>query len=82
MPDNDDKKPSDDCREAKAGWLYQAKGFLMRGCGMYDVGDNANLKLSENNIKADTVVIVDRLIMGRSNIDEGEANGLYDNYHR
>ena len=44
------------------------------------MGDNANLKLSENHINARTVMIVDRLTIDASHVDQGEANGLYGTY--
>ena len=83
MSDNGDKKPSKETREDKArrNWWHGASNFLIHDAGMYDVSDNANLKLSENTIHARTVILVARLTMCTSHVDR-EANGLYDNYHR
>jgi hypothetical protein len=85
MSDNDgDKKQSEDCRESKArrNWWYKAKRFVIRDSGMYDVGDNAKLKLSENNINAGIMMMADRLTIYTSHVNQGETNGLYDNYQR
>ena len=54
----------------------------MRNCGMYDISNNANLKLLENNINANIVVMADCLTIGTLHVDQGEANGLYANYGR
>ena len=78
MSDNGDKKPSKEDK-ARRNW-HEAKDFVIRDSGMYDVGDNANLKLAENHIHARTVMIVDRvdrLTIRASHVDR-EANGLYD----
>lgn len=83
MPDNSDEEPSKDTKEGKAhrNWWHKAKNFLIHDAGMYDVGDNANLKLSENKIHAHTVMVVDHLTICASHVDR-EVNGLYDNYRR
>jgi hypothetical protein len=39
---------------------------------MYDVGDNANLKLPENNINTGIVMMADRLTICTSHVDRGE----------
>ena len=59
MPDDSDKNC--DCREVQTrrNWWYNARGFMMCNCGMYDISDNANLKLLENNINANIVVMVE-----------------------
>ena len=79
MSDNGDKKPSED-RKARRNWWYKAKRFVVRDSGMYDVGDNANLRLSENNINAGIVMMADRLTICTSHVNQGEADGLYDDY--
>ena len=38
---------------------------------MYDVGDNADLKLSENNINGIIVMMADRLTICTSHVDRG-----------
>jgi hypothetical protein len=78
MQDNSDKN----CREdqTRRSWWNKARRFIINNCGMYDMGDNANLKLSENHINARTVMIVDRLTIDASHVDQGEANGLYGTY--
>ena len=78
MSDNGDKKSSKDGKEDKVrrNW-HEAKDFVIRDSGMYDVGDNANFKLSEGHIHARTVMIVDRLTIRASHADR-EANGPYD----
>ncbi|KAF8731068.1 hypothetical protein AX14_005236, partial [Amanita brunnescens Koide BX004] len=72
MQDNSDKN----CREdqTRRSWWNKARRFIINNCGMYDMGDNANLKLSENHINARTVMIVDRLTIDASHVDQGEAN--------
>jgi hypothetical protein len=76
MSDNGGKKSSKD--KAHHNWWHKAKNFLIHDAGMYDVGDNANLKLSENKINARTVMVVDRLTICASHVDR-EANSVYDN---
>ena len=82
MSDSSDRRASEDSRENKTrrNWWYKAKNFAIRNSGMYDVGDNANLKLSENNINAGIVMMADRLTICTSHVDRGGTNGLYDYY--
>lgn len=85
MSDNGgDKKPSEDCRgfKARRNWWYKAQRFVIRDSGMYDVGENAKLKLSENNINAGIVMMADRLTICTSHVNQRETNGVCDNYRR
>ena len=78
MPSNRDKKPK---RRSDSRW-YKAKHFGIRDSEMNDMKDNAKIKRSENKINASIVIMVDRLTGGSHEVDQREANGLYDNYRR
>ena len=88
MPDKGlDEKQSPVSKEARArrSWWYKASRFMIRDTGMYDMGDNANLNITENlnHINAGVVFIMDRSASSASHIDpsprEGE-NGPPDSY--
>jgi hypothetical protein len=78
MPNNDDVKPSTDSNvvQTRRNWLQKAKDFLINNCGMYDMGDNARLNISENHINAGVVVIA-----SLSGVGMGDSQGLFDGIH-
>ena len=56
---------------------------MIRDTGMYDMGDNANLRVSENHISAGVVFIMDQSASSASHIDpspKGGENGPSDSY--
>ena len=82
MPNDGDAESSIDSIEVQTrhNWWHKAKDFIIRCCWMYDIGDNAKLRISDYRIKANVVFIgnhPDRSIPpSRSHVDQGEAQGL------
>ncbi|KAF8336124.1 hypothetical protein F5887DRAFT_987984 [Amanita rubescens] len=60
----------------RRNWWHKAKDFIIRNCWMYDMGDNAKLRISDYRIKANIVFIgnhPDHSIPSTSHADQGEA---------
>ena len=82
MPDNGNEKPSLASREARArrNWWSKAKDFIVRDCGMYEMGDNTELHISDYHINANIVLIGNQPTPGPSCIEQGETQGLSDDH--
>ena len=78
MPNNRGVKPSAESSvvQTRRNWLQRAKDFLINNCGMYDMGDNAKLNISENHINAGVVVIANI-----SRVEKEDSQGLFDGIH-
>ena len=80
MPSIREKKPK---RRSDSRW-YKAKHFGIRNSEMNDMKDNAKIKRSKQKANASilNLIMVDRVTGGSHGVDQGEANGLYDNHRR
>jgi len=61
-------------------WWHKAKDFIIRNCWMYDMGDNAKLRISDYRIMKANVVFIGNhpkhSIPSTPHADQGEAQGL------
>jgi hypothetical protein len=87
MPNNCEEKPAPaGSREAltRHNWWHKANDFIISNSGMYEMGDNTNLHISEYHVTGDVILVGNQRApqAGMSCIKQGEAQGLSDDNRR